>query len=511
MSGQETDKAVENGNEPSEKPIPAVSDGLNTDRPSENVSASEKESTKAAAPSEPKAAETQAAPAPVIISQSGGKGLAAGALVLSLLALGTGGFLFVQGQNVLKTQEMAFNQKIDQAAVGESENARILQETGRRQNELAAALMQLSEGQRANKQQIDNAAEAYRELLRSRSDWLVDETEATLNMASQQLLLSGNVPVAVTVLENIEGRLNRFEQADLLPIKQAVSSDLAALKNRPYLDVTGTSLRLDRLETAVAGMPLVLESTLQPGAEETGPQDDPNASWWQRSWSKTVRGLGSLVEVRKLDNSDAMLLAPEQAYFVRENLRLRLIDARTALMQHNSEVYLSDLNAVEAAVRRYFDTGSPATQAWLKELSELKSLDMRLVSNDALKASLAAVRQYQDTVRGTQTVTLPDAKPAVSAEAPASAPAQASAPVVMPSETAASVPAVQTPPAAEEQAASAAKTQDAPKAQQTEQAKEPEAAKSGETKAKAAESGKADGKPAERKASEPAKAKGGAA
>ena len=43
-------------------------------------------------------------PAPVIIKQSGGRGLAVGALVLALLGLGASGFLFVQGQNVLKTK-----------------------------------------------------------------------------------------------------------------------------------------------------------------------------------------------------------------------------------------------------------------------------------------------------------------------------------------------------------------------------------------------------------------------
>ena len=326
MSGQETEQAVNNGGENMENPKNTVSDGLQKDRPSESPSGGKTPPPRAEAEKTP---EPPQAPASVIIRESGGKGLAVGALVLSLLALGAGGFLFVQGQNVLKNQETAFNQKIDQAAVGESENAQILKENSRRQSELAAALQQIADGQRDNKEQIEAANRAYQELLRNRADWLVDETEATLNMAAQQLLLSGNVPVAVTVLENIESRLSRFEQADLLPIKQAVSSDLAALKNQPYLDISGTALRLDRLENAVAGMPLVLESTLQPGQAEAAPQEDPNASWWQRTWNKTLHGLGNLVEVRKLNNGDAMLLAPEQAYFVRENLRLRLLERRS--------------------------------------------------------------------------------------------------------------------------------------------------------------------------------------
>ena len=501
MSGQETEQAVNNGGENMENPKNNVSDGLQNDRPSESPSGGKTPPPRAEAEKTP---EPPQAPAPVIIRESGGKGLAVGALVLSLLALGAGGFLFVQGQNVLKNQETAFNQKIDQAAVGESENAQILKENSRKQSELAAALLQIADGQRDNKEQIEAANRAYQELLRNRADWLVDETEATLNMAAQQLLLSGNVPVAVTVLENIESRLSRFEQADLLPIKQAVSSDLAALKNQPYLDISGTALRLDRLETAVAGMPLVLESTLQPGQAEAAPQEDPNASWWQRTWNKTLHGLGNLVEVRKLNNGDAMLLAPEQAYFVRENLRLRLLDARIALMQHNGEVFLSDLNNAEATVKQYFDNQSPATQAWLKELAELKSLDMRTVSNESLKASLAAVRNYQDTVRGTQSIQLPDLKSVAPVEVPASAPAEKAA-----SDTA---PAVQTASAPAEKAASETKGQDgenkADKAAKPAEHSASEPAKPAEPKANEAAK---PAKPAGNKASEPGKAKGGAA
>ena len=116
-----------------------------------------------------------------------------------------------------------------------------------------------------------------------------------------------------------------------------------------------------------------------------------------------------------------MLISPDQTYFIRENLRLRLLDARIALLQHNGEVYQSDLNNVEATVKQYFDSKSPATQSWLKELAELKALDVRMISDDSLKASLSAVRAYQEGSR-TQ-ITTEEAAQTQAAEKTASAPA----------------------------------------------------------------------------------------
>ncbi|HFC8472275.1 TPA: uroporphyrinogen-III C-methyltransferase [Neisseria subflava] len=357
--------------------------------------------------------------APVIIKQSGDKALAAGATVLALLGLGASGFLFVQGQNVLKNQELEFNQKIDKAALGESENASLLKDNLNRQTAIQAELDRLNNGQKSNSEQILQMQKAYQELLKGRINWLVDEAESMLNTASQQLMLSGNLQGAVSVLEHIDSRLSRFEQPELIPIKQAISNDLAALKNRPYVDISATALRIDRLETSISGLPLVLDGVLKPGA---APVEAANSgTWWENTWEKSLNALKGLVEVRHLDSNDAMLISPDQTYFIRENLRLRLLDARIALLQHNGEVYQSDLNNVEATVKQYFDSKSPATQSWLKELAELKALDVRMISDDSLKASLSAVRAYQEGSR-TQMMT-EEAAQTQATEKTASAPA----------------------------------------------------------------------------------------
>ncbi|MFC5920056.1 uroporphyrinogen-III C-methyltransferase [Neisseria weixii] len=409
----------------------------------------------------PKNESSSQAPAPVVIQQSSGKGLAAGALVLALLGLGASGFLFVQGQNVLKNQELAFTQKIDKAALGESENASLLKDNINRQTTIQAEIERLANAQKANSDQIELNRKAYQELVKGRVNWLVDEAESMLNLAAQQLMLSGNVPGAVGVLEHVNSRLSRFDHPELLPIKQAVSSDLAELKSRPYVDVSGTALRIDRLEAAVAGLPLVVDGTLKPGAVEQV-QENPQLSWWENAWEKSLGALKGLVEVRNLESNDSMLLSPEQIYFVRENLRLRLLDARTALLQHNGEVYQSDLNNVEATVKQYFDNKSPATQSWLKELAELKALDIRMTGGDVLKNSLAAVRTYQDGSRAQAAIaaTPEAAEPKAASEAvetKASAPAAASAAMpeapALPSENKASQPRTPDAPAAKPEAA----------------------------------------------------------
>ena len=394
---------------------PAPERSENT-RPSEQIKPTQPQRVEASMPESNNLPQNNA---PVIIKQSGGKALAAGATVLALLSLGASGFLFVQGQNVLKNQELEFNQKIDKAALGESENASLLKDNLNRQTAIQAELDRLNNGQKNNSDQILQMQKAYQELLKGRINWLVDEAESMLNTASQQLMLSGNLQGAVSVLEHIDSRLSRFEQPELIPIKQAISNDLAALKNRPYVDISATALRIDRLETGISGLPLVLDGVLKPGA---APVETANSgTWWENTWEKSLNALKGLVEVRHLDSNDAMLISPDQTYFIRENLRLRLLDARIALLQHNGEVYQSDLNNVEATVKQYFDSKSPATQSWLKELAELKALDVRMISDDSLKASLSAVRAYQEGSR-TQ-MTTEETVQTQAAEKTASAPA----------------------------------------------------------------------------------------
>ena len=113
---------------------------------------------------------------------------------------------------------------------------------------------------------------------------------------------------------------------------------------------------------------------------------------------------------------------------------------------------------------------SAATQAWLKELNELKNLEIRMIGDDVLKASISAVRTYQNNARTAMPVDLPAVEPRA-ASTPAAAPVQAASSAAAQTPAQASQPA----PKAASEAASAPAAAPAP----AKSASQPETARKG--------------------------------
>lgn len=234
----------------------------------------------------------------------------------------------------------------------------------------------------------------YQELTKNRSDWLLSEVEHTLSIASQQLQLAGNVPAAISALDMVDARLSKFDRPQLIGVKKAVATDLEKLKALPYLDTVGLTVKLDRLMLSADNLPLVVDAHHlqdQPGKKAAAPT---NAPIWERLLSDISKSLGELVHIRRMDKPEALLLSPEQSFFLRENLKMRLLDARLALIQRDGVTYEADIAAAQNYAQRYFDNDAAATRQWLATLIELKSAPLSVTLPD-LNASLKAVRDAQ--------------------------------------------------------------------------------------------------------------------
>ncbi|MGQ0543903.1 MAG: uroporphyrinogen-III C-methyltransferase [Betaproteobacteria bacterium] len=232
----------------------------------------------------------------------------------------------------------------------------------------------------------------YQDLSRNRDEWQLAEIEQVLAIAQQQLQLAGNVRAALLALELAEARLARSDRPQFAPVRRALARDIERLKSLPALDAAALSARIDGLVAAVDSLPLAFEERAQrDGARK---EAAPEAGFLSRLGSEVWNELRQLVVVRRIDGSEPPLLPPTQAYFVRENLRLRLLNARLSLLARDEAGYRADLRASQAWIQRYFDAKSkPAADA----LAQLKTLLGTSLSFEmpSISESLEAVRGFK--------------------------------------------------------------------------------------------------------------------
>jgi uroporphyrin-3 C-methyltransferase len=262
------------------------------------------------------------------------------------------------------------------------------------QESLREALAKLGqlEGRIAESQSQQLALEAlYQELSRNRDEWQLAEIEQVLAIASQQLQLAGNVRAALLALQLAEARLARADRPQFLPVRRALARDIERLKALPAIDFPGMSSRIGTLVSAVDTLPLAFDERAE---RKAMPKDAAPPSFWARVGAEVWGELKQLVTVRRMSASEPPLLPPDQAYFLRQNLRLRLLDARLSLLARDEAGYREDLRAAQAWLQDYFDVRSKQT---VDALAQLKLLSSATVSFEmpTISDSLQAVRAFQ--------------------------------------------------------------------------------------------------------------------
>ncbi|MDH6157243.1 uroporphyrin-3 C-methyltransferase/uroporphyrinogen III methyltransferase/synthase [Janthinobacterium sp. CG_23.4] len=264
----------------------------------------------------------------------------------------------------------------------------------------------------------------YNDLSKNRDEWALTEIEQVLSTASQQLQLAGNVPGALIALQNADRSLSRSDKPQFITIRRAIGRDMEKLKALPSVDSTGVALRLDAVIAQIDALPMLSDETPalaapeKPGkakAEakaEAKPKAVRDASGklagppapepllqkvrdgWD-TWSGDMwTDVRQLIRIRRVDTPEALMLSPTQAYFLRENVKLRLLNARMALLSRNETAFRNDLIAAQDALAKYFDTRAKSTQTAQSLLRQVQGSNLA-IDMPTLSDSLTAVRNYK--------------------------------------------------------------------------------------------------------------------
>ncbi len=234
----------------------------------------------------------------------------------------------------------------------------------------------------------------YQELSRNRDEWQLAEVEQVIAIASQQLQLAGNVRAALLALQLAETRLARAERPQFQPLQRALARDIERLKALPTIDLPAMSARLDALVAQVDSLPLAFDGRGERIGTAKEPAPAGERGFWARLGEEVWSELRQLVVVRKVDNPEPPLLPPSQAYFLRENLRLRLLNARLTLLARDEAGYREELRAAQDWIRRYFDPTSKQTTDALAQLQQLASATLSF-EMPTISESLDAVRAFK--------------------------------------------------------------------------------------------------------------------
>lgn len=234
----------------------------------------------------------------------------------------------------------------------------------------------------------------YNNLSISRDETALADVEQLLLIAGQQLQLSGNVKAALIAMESADARLQRMDRPAFNGLRKSIGQDLDKLRALPKVDVAGISLKINRLLASVDELPLI--DRHRPSENEIAQTAAPiaNEAPWQRMLRAVWLEVKQLVRIENTGLNQIVLLPPKQEFFLRENLKMRLVSARLALLSRDQESFRQELKTARLWTAHYFDVKSPEGVRLMEELDALSTASINIELPD-ISASLQAVRSYR--------------------------------------------------------------------------------------------------------------------
>jgi len=335
--------------------------------PADNASKSAKDSSKSGAPA---ASANKAAKARSGTKSSGaflgGGYLAKLALICSLLL--AGGLYYLWQSRMV--QFAAIQQQLQQidGQGRQQQQQRVESET--RFNRQIDTLQQRQQGLH------DALGEMLRTSRHLRQDWLLAEAEYLVDLAGQRLNLAQDVGTALAALQAADERLQDVGDPALIAVRKVLAQDVIALKAVDQPDITGLSLKLSALVIEVDSLRLLTPAP-DPEAEDDTPRAGEKIDNWRQLPGAIWRDIRGLVTIRDHQGPIKPLLAPEQHFFLTQNLKLQLEQARLALLNHQRQVYQERLGTATQWINTWFDAEDHRSQQVLQQLQAIGEINIQ--------------------------------------------------------------------------------------------------------------------------------------
>jgi len=257
----------------------------------------------------------------------------------------------------------------------------------------------LSEQLATHRKQIEHNARQLAQVGgQSRTDWLMAEAEYLMRLANQRFNMEKDFIGAEAILIAANSVLAETDDPGLYIVRQQLAKDILALQQVPHIDIEGIYLQIEALidlsnkldqshylaqnEDAISTI-LTEDETATTNTEENR---------FSQLLNQTLNEVKQLIIIRRLDEPVAPLLAPDQIYYLKQNLRLMLEQTELALLDRNQAMYERSLKKAEEWVETYFLTNRDNTVLILSTLKNLKEKEINPYLPD-ISQSLALMKK----------------------------------------------------------------------------------------------------------------------
>ena len=323
--------------------------------------------------------------------------------------------------------------EIQLAKVASSEELRTVSDGIRNKREEIDARFMLLENDLAEsvgKQKILEGL--YQDLAPNRNETTIEEVEQLLFIANKQLRLANNVVSAMIAIQEADARLQRINHPQIPHLQNVLAKDMSLLKAVPEIDIVGIGLKLDGLAEEINQLPLAMEGAPSPEINDVPNKSqpsggvlgilkdffkgDPNESQETGGTLKTIQdflletwaNLNKYIDIEQFINVEQLVRIehvgkqdipdPSHSYFLRENLKLRLLAAHNALLARDAGNFQAYLETSIEWINKHFNNKSELGISMLETLDQLHSNEIALNVPNIL-TSYDAVRKFHLSIK----------------------------------------------------------------------------------------------------------------
>jgi uroporphyrin-3 C-methyltransferase len=207
------------------------------------------------------------------------------------------------------------------------------------------------------------------------------EVDYLLRLADSKLKLERNVAAARLALDVAQQRLKAVNESSMAPVQTMIGEAIASLRGVQLPDLSALAHKVAEMQKQISNLPLRITSEVpdvknrvKPAATATV-SADADRSWWDRGSEAVWNQFKDIVVIRRVRSEAPPLIAMEEEFFLRQNLRLELESMRTALLRGDAEAYRDSYGVVDQWTETYFDPQDKQVSAFLAELKALQAIE----------------------------------------------------------------------------------------------------------------------------------------